>query len=111
MKTEVTIKKIVRFNDDIEFFVGENDNLSIHLKSSIKEDDNIVVEKEVKELINIKAGEFFFVYDNDKDERIKSAIKLIATASNTEEAKYKINNIECYIINTINYLSENINNI
>jgi len=110
MKNEVTIKKIVRFNENIEFFVGEDDRLSVHLKSSI-EDFNIVIEKDVKELVEIKAGEFSFVYDNYKDERIKNAIKLIATGSDTEEAICKINSMEYLILNSIIFLNEKINSI
>ncbi len=110
MKNEVTIKKIVKFNENIEFFVGEDDRLSVHLKSSIK-DFNIVIEKEVKELVEIKTGEFSFVYDFDKDERIKNAIKLIATGSDTEEAICKINSMEYLVSNAINYLNKKINSI
>ena len=109
MSVKVVINKVITISEEdviVEFYTDKENKLGILLTKKIKK-DNLIISKKVKKEIDIKDGEYSFIFTKNGN-KIKNEVMLIASSEDTKDTKdvlIKIEKMEKIIYNTIDLVN------
>lgn len=95
MSVKVVINKFITISEEdviVEFYTDKENKLGILLTKKIKK-DNLIISKKVKKEIDIKDGEYSFIFTKNGN-KIKNEVMLIASSEDTKDTKDVLIKIE-----------------